>query len=275
MSVHRPESDLVACWKAVKAAVCDERLAASDIACLVVILDRFNDAGTAWPSLGRIAADAAVNRATAVRSIKRLVSLGYLERESGTRTTSNRYRLGGCADAPRCSDAPRCVDAPGVGAAVRLQVGAAMRLEPTSLNLPKEPTQEAETAPRPRAPSGSRLPDDWQPSHQDIEFAERARPDVDWRAEAEKFRDYWHGVAGAKGRKADWPATWRNWIRRADGTRGRNGQVQHSKTTLGLAGLLGVHPDELVNPPVRRRGELIDVQDTNPPQTHRMLPWSD
>ena len=28
------------------------------------------------------------------------------------------------------------------------------------------------------------------------------------------FRDYWIGVAGAKGRKADWRATWRNWVRR-------------------------------------------------------------
>ncbi len=32
--------------------------------------------------------------------------------------------------------------------------------------------------------------------------------------EEEKFRDYWIGVGGAKGRKRDWQATWRNWIRR-------------------------------------------------------------
>lgn len=30
----------------------------------------------------------------------------------------------------------------------------------------------------------------------------------------EEFVDYWRGVAGAKGLKADWPATWRNWIKR-------------------------------------------------------------
>jgi hypothetical protein len=30
---------------------------------------------------------------------------------------------------------------------------------------------------------------------------------------AQRFADYWHGVAGAKGRKADWLATWRNWVR--------------------------------------------------------------
>ena len=31
---------------------------------------------------------------------------------------------------------------------------------------------------------------------------------------ADGFRDYWISVAGAKGVKADWEATWRNWIRR-------------------------------------------------------------
>ena len=33
-------------------------------------------------------------------------------------------------------------------------------------------------------------------------------------AVAAQFRDYWHAQPGAKGRKADWDATWRNWCRR-------------------------------------------------------------
>lgn len=272
MNAGPAETGLVACWRAVKAAVCDRRLTAADVACLVVILDRLNPEGTAWPSLRKVADDARIDRATAVRSIKRLVSLDYLHRQSGTRKTSNRYSLGGCTDAPRCVDAPRRRDAPGVGAPVRLQVGAAMRLEPAPLNLPNEPAQEERAAARPRPSSGSRLPTDWHPSADDQAFAERERPDVDWRAEADKFRDYWHGVAGAKGRKADWPATWRNWIRRADGTRGRNGHVQHSKTTIGLAGLLGVHPDDLITPPRPRRAQLIEPQDTTQPTP--LLPWS-
>jgi hypothetical protein len=28
------------------------------------------------------------------------------------------------------------------------------------------------------------------------------------------FVDYWRSVPGAKGRKVDWAATWRNWCRR-------------------------------------------------------------
>jgi len=59
----------------------------------------------------------------------------------------------------------------------------------------------------------SRLPDDWQPSDSDIDFA--ISLDVDYRREADIFRDYWIAQAGAKGRKANWQSTWRNWIRRA------------------------------------------------------------
>lgn len=40
---------------------------------------------------------------------------------------------------------------------------------------------------------------------------------------AASFADYWRAQPGAKGRKTDWPATWRNWVRReADNRRGSN-----------------------------------------------------
>ena len=32
--------------------------------------------------------------------------------------------------------------------------------------------------------------------------------------ELDRFRDYWAAQPGAKGRKTDWAATWRNWARR-------------------------------------------------------------
>ena len=68
-----------------------------------------------------------------------------------------------------------------------------------------------------RSPNGSRLPVDWEPSPADAEFLVTQRPDLVLHRVADDFRDYWHGVAGAKGRKADWPATWRGWVRRQNG----------------------------------------------------------
>lgn len=62
---------------------------------------------------------------------------------------------------------------------------------------------------------GTRLPDDWQPSPADLAWAQAERLPDDWVTRAtESFRDYWHGVPGGKGRKADWSATWRNWLRK-------------------------------------------------------------
>jgi uncharacterized protein YdaU (DUF1376 family) len=59
----------------------------------------------------------------------------------------------------------------------------------------------------------TRLPDDWQPSDDMIQFCLQERPDLDWKFVSDGFRDYWISQAGAKGRKADWSATWRNWVR--------------------------------------------------------------
>ena len=54
--------------------------------------------------------------------------------------------------------------------------------------------------------TGSRLPDEWQPSEPGYDGATPGT--------LAKFRDYWRAQPGAKGRKADWDATWRNWCRR-------------------------------------------------------------
>ncbi|SOY65622.1 hypothetical protein CBM2586_B10217 [Cupriavidus phytorum] len=63
----------------------------------------------------------------------------------------------------------------------------------------------------------SRLPADWQPSFEEIEFCRAERPDLSPESVASQFRDYWIAQPGAKGRKADWMATWRNWVRNQRG----------------------------------------------------------
>ncbi len=74
----------------------------------------------------------------------------------------------------------------------------------------RPPTADASAEPPPTRTEarGIRLPVDWQPSPADAAFA--ADFGLDVAASAAEFRDYWHGVPGAKGRKLDWPATWRN-----------------------------------------------------------------
>ncbi|MFO1465840.1 MAG: hypothetical protein U1F35_05275 [Steroidobacteraceae bacterium] len=60
-----------------------------------------------------------------------------------------------------------------------------------------------------------RLPDGWQPDHDDLEAMAAQCPSVDLDRELLKFTDYWRGAAGQRGVKRDWRATYRNWMRKA------------------------------------------------------------
>lgn len=85
-----------------------------------------------------------------------------------------------------------------------------------------EPTPTPEPTSSRRSPRGSRLPEDWQPSRTLVDQMRTECPGIDLQAEHLKFRDYWLGKAGKDGTKADWQATWRNWMRNA---RDRGGAV--------------------------------------------------
>lgn len=64
--------------------------------------------------------------------------------------------------------------------------------------------------------SGSRLPDDWRPTQEYVDAAMQLNPDYtrEWfSSTAHKFRDYWVAKTGKDATKADWLATFRNWIR--------------------------------------------------------------
>jgi hypothetical protein len=62
---------------------------------------------------------------------------------------------------------------------------------------------------------GTRLPEGWLPSEAVREWTLANSSGVDVRAELSKFQDYWLAKPGAAGRKVNWDATWRNWVRRA------------------------------------------------------------
>lgn len=82
----------------------------------------------------------------------------------------------------------------------------------TALDTDTDTDTETDKHKRTSAPA-TRLPADWMPSASDVEFCRTTRPDLNVAFIADGFRDYWIAQPGAKGRKADWSATWRNWIR--------------------------------------------------------------
>lgn len=62
---------------------------------------------------------------------------------------------------------------------------------------------------------GTRLDPQWIPPQDAIDAMKVECPLVDLKAEHRKFVDYWTDQTGAKGVKASWVGTWRNWIRNA------------------------------------------------------------
>lgn len=67
--------------------------------------------------------------------------------------------------------------------------------------------------------TGTRLPVDWKLPKRWGEWAIADRPELtaeEVRRQGEMFADHWRAATGKDGRKADWEATWRNWIRRAN-----------------------------------------------------------
>jgi uncharacterized protein YdaU (DUF1376 family) len=61
---------------------------------------------------------------------------------------------------------------------------------------------------------GTRLPDNWVLPREWGQWAViEGWAETVIRSEADKFRDYWIGRSGKDATKADWQATWRNWMR--------------------------------------------------------------
>jgi hypothetical protein len=87
-----------------------------------------------------------------------------------------------------------------------------------------------------RKARGSRLPEDFSP---DLEYAKQQISDIDADGEAQRFRDYWKSRSGSAAVKADWPATWRNWIRNCKDSGKYARQKEASRATNGLPILNG------------------------------------
>lgn len=89
---------------------------------------------------------------------------------------------------------------------------------PSGLPPTPTPIKEEEATLLPRKEQAHPLPEPWEPDADLMAFAksEVGLPMATIMWENGKFIDYWRGKATvAAGRKSDWPATWRNWMRKA------------------------------------------------------------
>lgn len=79
--------------------------------------------------------------------------------------------------------------------------------------LPSPSPLNSKTKSKAESALATRLPADWMPDESQIAFCKSERPDLQAMAVADRFRDHWISTPGLKGRKLDWSATWRNWVR--------------------------------------------------------------
>lgn len=104
-------------------------------------------------------------------------------------------------------------------------VGGAASESSAQPNAPL-PTATPSAPEQSRSSRGSRLPEDWLLPKAWGEWALTDQPT--WtadkvRLEADKFRDHWHANANqSNGKKADWQAAWRNWVRKEGAVRNGN-----------------------------------------------------
>lgn len=199
---------------------------------MLSLADQANDEGFCWPDYETLARRCSVSRRTLFQCLSDLEQDGLVTRlyegKPGQEKVIFQINLDALLQQELALPAEPAgpVSPPSLAGAKSAPVrnlhrcenrtGAKKRTDPVrNLHSIKQPSNSNHQGGG-RAPAGTRLAPDWQPSAEDLAFARAERPDLDHAAEADKFRDYWHGTAGAKGRKADWSATWRNWIRRAD-----------------------------------------------------------
>jgi hypothetical protein len=95
------------------------------------------------------------------------------------------------------------------------QVSDLSRDRSTDSHAPIESKREKQQKTSSSVSRAQRIPAGFTVTPDMVTWARQNTPHVDGRLETEKFIDYWQAKAGKDACKADWVATWRNWMRRA------------------------------------------------------------
>jgi DNA-binding PadR family transcriptional regulator len=165
----------------------------------------------AWPSYSRMVAETGLTKPTISKYLSELESEGWISINRGHQGKNSTYTitfpegLDSKADLPvkefnQLNTFTEVVKDVGEGSKGRLH------------ELNKELNNELNNI-KTASPNGSRFNPDFELPVEWISFSKTERPELDPQTLFDQFRDYWIAVPGAKGRKADWFATWRNWVR--------------------------------------------------------------
>jgi hypothetical protein len=215
--------------------------------------------GGAWPSIDTLARYANVDPRSVKRAIRTLEELGEVVvhlNDGGTRSTRNdqrpnRYEL----TVPRRGDAS--VTAPRGDAGVRdgvtpassrgdagVRDGVTPASPEPSMNHPEPSGEPSERASARTTTKATRIPVPFTVTDDMVAWAARETPGLDLRRHTDAFVDYWTAAPGAKGRKLDWTATWRNWMRTEHGRSQARARYARPTTSERMAAAASVGLDQ-------------------------------
>lgn len=206
--------------QALSCAFAVRGISSSEKLVLLALANFANDRMECWPSQDRLADDTELSPRTVWAALAKLEACGLVSREKrnrpdGTRSTDRftlHFSLIVTSEPVAKSAKTTRKSCENQSQSLQEPVAAVATLTTFESSI-EEPRKEE---------CASRLPQGWVPDPADFLKALDLIGAERTATELEKFTDYWRAVPGAKGRKLDWSATYRNWIRRAAESKPRN-----------------------------------------------------
>jgi DNA-binding transcriptional MocR family regulator len=157
---------------------------------LLALADHADEHGHCWPGIGRIEQRTGLSRSTVIRALAELETGRLIER-TRRGSTSNSYNLIGIkVSSLKCHH----------------DISSGVTMTP-------KPSVEPSKKPNKARAQVTAMTEDWQPDGDLIIWALGSFPifnTEDLKDATDRFRDHWISKAE---RRADWRASWRNWIR--------------------------------------------------------------
>lgn len=215
---------------------------------LISLADQANDDGVCWPSIESLVKRTGLSESTVFRHLKVLEDDAHIHREPRL-GQSTIYHVHPVILTPCHSDTMSERHSPLSHSDLPLGT-----VTPTPVTCDSQNHQEPSLSPNrtlSRGATATRLPEGWTPTEIDEDYLRTKRPELTLADVVENFRDYWIAQPGAKGRKQDWAATWRTWVRNEktlNGSQSFNGQPReknrHERLNEHTAKLTGTYREQ-------------------------------
>ena len=187
----------------------------SDRFVLLALADHANDEGIAWPGIASLCRKTCMSERGVQVVLRRLEAAGWLQIETGKgRRNCNLYTIKTPQEMHPAGDAPPQMNAKTPQMNATNPAGDAPKPSGTIKESSVDDNAGAgDESPKPKK---ARLPEDWVPSEEDVDYALSQNLTEDEIQEiANDFHTYWTDRTDAGGRKSarGWKQTWRNRVR--------------------------------------------------------------